>query len=180
LARASFDVSANGTLYALLQAYPQSDPKSKPDPVYLIVKYKDDGRLDSYFKIGEVPGKRVEPTSLAVFADGSFLVSGTTMEKTPDGTSWGVFSAIFDQMGAFRAPVTLLKLDTPAESNGSPVLRGAPSTTAQQKAAEKEKDSLKAIPLASSLHSFSSPDGNISFPGGRTLGCSIARWLRRA
>jgi hypothetical protein len=161
-ARASFDVGIDGTLYALLQAFPQSGSKSKSDPVYLIVKYKDDGGLDSYLRMGELPGnKRVQPTSLAVFADGSFLISGTTREKTPDGTSLGVFSAIFDQMGAFRAPVTLMKLDRPAESSGSPGLRGAPPTTAQQKAAENEKDSTKAIPLASSLHSFSSADGNI-------------------
>lgn len=93
LARASFDVGTDGTLYALLQAYPQSGSKSKSDPVYLIVKYKDDGRLDSYYAIGELPGKRVQPTSLAVFADGSFLISGTTREKTPDRTSLGVFSA---------------------------------------------------------------------------------------
>ncbi|MBV9760070.1 MAG: hypothetical protein JO340_05870 [Acidobacteriaceae bacterium] len=74
-ARASFDVGADGTLYALLQAYPQSDSKSRPDPVYLIVKYKDDGRVDSYFALGELPGKHIQPTSIAVFADRSFLIS---------------------------------------------------------------------------------------------------------
>lgn len=164
LARSSFDVAADGTLYALLQANPQSSgSKNKSDPVYvyLIVKYKDDGRLDSYFTLGEIPGKHIEPTSLAMFADGSSLVSGTTMEKTPDGNLLGVFSAIFDQNGAFRAPATLMKLGTPAESGGSPGPQGAAPTKVQQKAAEKEKQSLNAIPLASSLQSFSSTDGNI-------------------
>lgn len=161
LSRASFDVAANGTLYALLQAYPQSGSKSKSDPVYFIVKYKDDGQLDSYLTLGELPGKRIQPTSLALFADGSFLVSGTTIEKTLDGTSLGVFSAIFDQKGAFRAPVTLMRLDTPAESSGSPRLEGASTTTPQQNADEKEKLSRNAIPLASSLHSVSSSDGYI-------------------
>ena len=135
--------SAVTTLYALLQANPQADSQSdsetKSDPVYLLVKYKDDGRLDSYTTLGGVPGKRAQPASVAMFADGSSLVFGTTIEKTPEGTSLEVFSAIFDQSGAFRAPVTVLQLDTPA----------------------KEKHSTNTIALASSVHSVSSADGNI-------------------
>ena len=161
LARVSFDVGGSGTLYALLRGDPQPGPRSKPDPVYLIVKYKDDGRLDSYSAIGEVPSQHAQPTSLAVFADGNSLVSGTTAEKTPDGTSLGVFSAIFDRNGVFLAPVTLMKLNTPAESSGSPDLRGASPKTLQQEAVAKEKPSASAIPLASGLHSVSSSDGNI-------------------
>jgi hypothetical protein len=158
--RLSFHVGADGTLYALLRGN-QSGAESKSAPVYLIAKYKDDGSLDSYLKIGEVPGKDVAPSSFAVFADGnSSLVMGITIEKTPDGTSPGVFSAIFDRNGVFRAPVTLMKLDAPAESSGSRDLRGAPPRTVQQKAI-KEEDSINAVLLASSLNSVSSSDGNI-------------------
>lgn len=96
LTRLIFDVSADGTLYALLQAFPQSNSDSKPDPVYLIVKYKDDGQVDSYFALGEVPGKHIRPTSLAMFGADNSMVSGTTILKNPGGTSLGVFSAIFE------------------------------------------------------------------------------------
>ncbi len=121
LMRLSFDVSADGILYALLQAVPQSGSDSKPDPVYLIVKYKDDGQIDSYIAIREELGKQIRPTSLAMFGADNSLVSGTASQKTSDGiTSIGVFSAIFDRGGTFRAPVTLMKLATPAESGDSP------------------------------------------------------------
>jgi hypothetical protein len=161
LLRLSFDVSADGTLYELVMGTPRSAPGSKPDPVYLIVKYKDDGSMDSHFTVGEVPGKHTHPMSLAVFADGHSLVSGTTIEKTADKTSLGVFSAIFDQSGAFRAPVTLMKLAPPAESSASPSPRGAPPTAAPQPAPEKEENSADPITLASMLLSVSSSDGNI-------------------
>ena len=146
LTRLSFDVSgADGTLYALLQAFPQSGSDSKPDPVYLIVKYKDDGQVDSYFPLGEVPGKHIRPTSLAMFGADNSLVSGTTFLKSPEGTSLGVFSAIFDRGGAFRAPVALMKLNTPAKSSASP----------------NSPEHGNAVSLASSLRSFGSSDGNI-------------------
>ncbi|MGB9446807.1 MAG: hypothetical protein WBR26_17530, partial [Candidatus Acidiferrum sp.] len=108
LARLSFDVSADGSLYALLQAIPQTGAERKSDPAYLIVKYKDDGNVDSYVVVGEIPGERIHPTSLAMFGAGNSLVSGTTVQKTAEGTtSLGVFSAMFDRGGTFRAPVTL-------------------------------------------------------------------------
>jgi hypothetical protein len=136
---------ADGTLYALLQAFPQSGSDSKPDPVYLIVKYKDDGQVDSYFALGEVPGKHIRPTSLATFGADNSLVSGTTLLKNPEGTSLGVFSAIFDRGGTFRAPVTLMKLDTPAKSGALP----------------NSPDQRNAVSLASSLEEVSSSDGSI-------------------
>jgi hypothetical protein len=147
LARVSFDVSADGTLYALLQAYPQpSGSDSKPDPVYLIVKYKDDGEMDSYFALGEMPGKRIDPTSLAMFGADISLVSGTTIQKNPEGTSQGLFSAIFDRGGTFRARVELLKIATPAKSGDSP---------------DSAPDNGNAVSLASSIESVGSSDGNI-------------------
>lgn len=143
LSRVSFDVSADGTLYALLQASPQSGPDSKPDPVYLVVKYKDDGQVDSYFTLGEVPGKHIRPTSLAMFGADNSMVSGTTFQKTSEGaTSLGVFSAIFDRSGTFRAPVTFMKLAAPADSSD-------PSG---------RNDSNTPVSLASSLLNVSSSD----------------------
>jgi hypothetical protein len=145
LARLSFDVSADGTLYALLQAYPQLGSDSKPDAAYLIVKYKDDGQVDSYFALGDTPGKRIHPTMLSMFGADNSLVSGTTSVKNPEGTSSGVFSAIFDRGGTFRAPVTIMKLATPTKSSAS----------------TNQSERANAVSLASSLESFSSSDGNI-------------------
>jgi hypothetical protein len=157
LARASFDVSADGTLYALFQAMPQSGSDSKPDPVYLIVKYKDDGQVDSYFPLGDVPGKQMQPTSIAMFGADNALVSGTTLLKNPGGTSLGVFSATFDRGGTFRAPVTLMKLDAPAKSSAS-----------SKSPDPNSPDHGDAISLASSLYSFSASDGNVYvLQGGR-------------
>lgn len=154
LLRSSFDVGADGTLYALLQANPQSALKSKSDHpvyVYLIVKYKDDGSMDSYFPLAEVPGKRFHPMTLAMFTNGNSLVSGDYREDIPIGTSLELFSAIFDQSGAFRAPVTLMRLAPSTESSAPPSAQGSVP------AAERQG----AIQLASSLRSVSSPDGNI-------------------
>lgn len=161
LLRLSFDVSSDGTLYTLVRGTPQSRPGSKPDPVYLIVKYKDDGSVDSRFEIGDVPGKHIRPTSLAVFADGYSLVSGTTIEKTPGGALMGVFSATFDRSGVFRAPVTLMKPATPVGPSASSSQLGIAPSSAPQRAAEKEKDSPDPVTLASALLSVNSSDGNI-------------------
>lgn len=158
LARASFDVSADGTLYALFQAAPQSGSDSKSDPVYLIVKYKDDGQVDSYFPLGDVPGKQIQPTSIAMFGADNSLVSGITLLKNPGGTSPGVFSATFDRGGTFRAPVTLMKLDTRGKSSASP-----------KSPDPNSRDHGGAVSLASSLLSFSASDGNVYVLQGNRL-----------
>lgn len=90
-------------------------------------------------------------------------MSGTTIEKTPDGDSPGVFSAVFERTGAFRSPVTIIKLDTAIESSGPPNTRSAPAQTVHQRTVVNDPQSTSAISLASSMHSVSSPDGNIYF-----------------
>jgi hypothetical protein len=150
LSRASFDVDTNGTLYALLQASPRSGSDSDTKYVSLIVKYKEDGSIDSYYPLAELPDKKVHPTSLTMFADGNSLVSGTIREKDAPASSLGVFSAIFNQTGAYRAPVTLVKPATSTESG---------SMSSKDPAATPER--RDSISLASSLLTFGSPDGNI-------------------
>ncbi len=146
LSRVDYDVSADGTLYELVQAYPKSGSDKKPEPVHMVVKYKDDGQLDSYFILGEVPGKHFRPTSIDMFGAENSLVSGITIQKTPEGAQLlGVFSAVFDRSGTFRNSVTLTGLATPTESSTAP----------------SSKDSSDLLSLASSLLGVSSPDGNI-------------------
>ena len=152
LARISFDVAADGTLYELLRAHPQSrsPSDSKAKYAYLIVKFKEDGTLDTYFSLGEVRGQQVRPRSLAVFADGNSLVFGTSNEKgAHDDPSEG-FAAILDATGRFRAPVTLYE----------------PATADASKASAEAKGPL-ARELTSSQLSFGSPNGNsYVFRGG--------------
>jgi hypothetical protein len=109
------------------------------------VKYKDDGQVDSYFPLGDVPGKHILPTALNMFGGDNSLVSGTTFQKNPKQVSLGVFSAIFDRGGTFRVPVTLMKVATSADSSASP----------------SPKDSDSPVSLVSSLLSVSSSDNKI-------------------
>ena len=140
IARVSFDVSADGTLYSLLQAYPQLG-SDKSERVYLVAKYKNDGQVDSSFTIGDIPGKHIRPIVLSMFGADDSLVSGTTTPKD-SGTPLGVFSAIFDRGGRFRAPISIMKFDPPKSESESP-------------------NQKNAISLASSVLSVSSADGNI-------------------
>lgn len=157
LVRQSFSVGADARLYALFRAS-TSGSESKPADVYLVVKYKDDGQLDSFTRIGDMLGKSIRPSSLIVFTDGQFLISGTTSEKSADGTLLGVFSAIFDRSGVFRAPVSLMKPETPAatEPAGQP---GVTSSTSKNKQSQSQKQNTSPVALASALHSFTSADG---------------------
>jgi hypothetical protein len=158
LARIGFDVSADGTLYALFQGIPRSLSGNKPKPVYLIAKYNDDGTLDSIFKTGDVPGKDFQPASLTVFADGDFLISGTTVPPPP--APLGVFSAVFDRAGSFMMPVKLLNSIPRGKSAGSGAHASSPHTAAQQYSAEMYKEDTNAVSLESATLSFGSQDGN--------------------
>ncbi|HEY1808136.1 MAG TPA: hypothetical protein VGG42_06205 [Acidobacteriaceae bacterium] len=159
--RAGFDVAPDGILYGLWQARPQSASPTDAVAQYVdfIVKYKDDGAVDRFFPLAELAGSHFHPTSLVMFADGNSLVSGTTRDKAPGPASPGVFSAIFDPTGALRAPVTLMKLAASAEAGKSP---GPPISAIAA-------DSQDAVSLASSVLSFSSPDGNVYLLHGDRL-----------
>jgi hypothetical protein len=137
LSRASFDVDTHGTLYVLLQAHPHPEAESDVKFAYLIVKYKEDGSVDSYYPLAELPGRKIQPTSLTMFADGNSLVSGTFRGKAAPSSAPGAFSAIFNQTGAYRGQVTIVSPADPGPGR---------------------QDSLSS---ASSLLTFGSPDGNI-------------------
>jgi len=149
LSRSSFDVDANGTLYVLYQAHSKKAGESNAHFVYLIVKYKDDGSVDSHFTLSQPPDKVVQPTSLTMFADGNFLMSGSFRANDSPASKVGVFSAIFDQTGALRAPVTMVK-SAGSESNASLKSSGGN--------APKDESPTPAI-LSSSFLTFGAPNG---------------------
>jgi hypothetical protein len=109
--RLDFDVGPGGRVYALFAALEKGN--EKPQPVYLVARYKDDGTVDSPVKLGNAPQGRIQPARLAVFRDGNLLVSGTF----PDGRELRAFTALMDRTGTFVSEIRLAhdaKLVSPA------------------------------------------------------------------
>lgn len=165
--RSSLDVRADGTLFALLSTARKSGSESKPEPVDLMVEYKDDGTVDSQFEVGNKPGEHIQPLRMAAFADGNFLLSGTTVGQNQLGT----FAGIFDRHGAFVAPLQLAHaVVQERERSGSTgrvptepeLTRKSEGTAAKQTAAaELQTEAENPVSLESSTRSVSSRDGNI-------------------
>jgi hypothetical protein len=81
--RVAFNVGPWGELYALYKAYRQAHQLSAFVPSDLvIVKFDDDGSVDSRVKLTGLPSGRLTPTDFDVFADGSFLVTGDLDNST--------------------------------------------------------------------------------------------------
>lgn len=159
LASLGFAVSPRGTMYALAGTI-RSELNDKPKPAFFIVKYHDDGTVDSYVMVGEEPGKRIQPLRMAVFGDGNFLLSGTTV--LDDGL--GTFSGIFGRQGTFITPLKL----------GEALVHGGPvdaSALAESRAESKppepsrekrlEAEGKNPVGLESSTLSFGLQDGNV-------------------
>jgi len=75
--RTGFDVSADGTLYALLTGIDTTSTDKKSRYAFFVARYKDDGSLDSYVRMGDAPNGRVQPWRLSAFKNGNVLVTGT-------------------------------------------------------------------------------------------------------
>ncbi len=136
--RFDFDVGPGGEVYALLNALERSEDKDEARPAFLIVKYKDDGTMDSFFKTGNAPGGHIQPLRFAVFRDGSFLVTGTAVE----GERFRTFTALLDRAGTFVTGIGL------AHDVGSIALgtsSGDASHDGRQKAASREGVSRRQV-----------------------------------
>lgn len=135
--RYDFDVDGRGKVYALLSAWNEPDQKDKPSGAYLIVKYKDDGTMDSFTKIRDVPGEHLQPLRFVAFPDGNFLLSGTN----PGERGLVMFTAVFDRGGAFVTDVKVPEdadIVTPKAATGS-----ADETTGQEAASSGRASSLR-------------------------------------
>ncbi len=164
--RHSFDVRADGTLFALLRTARNSGSESKRELASLIVEYNDDGTVASYFSVGDVHGRRVQPLSMSAFADGNFLLTGTMLGDQQLGT----FTGIFDRQGTFIAPLELRHVSVgESEPPGTEPAPAKPEQTKQPEGgAEKQKpgeefESMANNPvsLESSTLSVSSADDSV-------------------
>jgi len=104
--RVSFYADPRGTLYTLvLAAQHLPEPGHPAVPDSLIVKYDDDGTIDSVVRLKPPAGVRFDPRRFAAFLDGSFLVTG--LDRSDDRKTMRPFTAIFDRSGAFVTELTL-------------------------------------------------------------------------
>ena len=121
--RPGFYVGPRGSVYALIQAFkhPLAYHKGPNIPSILVVKYHDDGTVDSVTKLEPPPEFQPEPWAVAAFQDGSFLLTGYLVSGTP-GVSKNLmptkpFTWVFYPSGAFEAPLALADDIHPPDKN---------------------------------------------------------------
>jgi hypothetical protein len=177
LRRIEFDVDGRGNVYALFDASIKED-QDKPRSDYLIVKYKDDGTMDSFAKIRGFPDRDflfpIQPIRLAAFPDGNFLVSGTTLG--PRGL--GAFTAVFDRGGTFVTdvkvphdvePVPFKEVpDSSAQTSGQEAASAEPSGGSQKgegeghsQSARRRRSTADPTTVLSGGFAITAPDGNL-------------------
>ena len=160
--RSDFDVSADGRVYSLLEGLDASAAKDQA-PSAFIAKYKDDGTLDTYFKLGNAPEGRIYPHRFAMFRGGNALITGTVVTEG----RLRPFTAVLDPAGSF---VTYVKVQPPApkaegraaparSAEGEASRAGSTSEAGSQEAEHSEADA--AVILSSSSFIVSASDGNV-------------------
>ncbi len=116
LLRTDFSVDPHGTAYALFDAYDGSDVRGRKLLGHLIVRYKDDGTMDSFEKLADFSRQHIVPAHFAIFGDGNFMVTGTLWG--PD--SVGPFTALFNRAGNFVSTIRISH-DVETTSTAQPV-----------------------------------------------------------
>jgi len=163
--RGSFDVRADGTLYALVLATARSGAGGKARRVSFIVKYNEDGTVDSRIRVGGENGTRIQPLRIAAFGDGDFLLSGTTAltrGEIAKGARLRTFAGIFGRAGTFLSPIKLMEPTVPAKPSPPPRANAsAPGVETHSYAAEMASEDENAVSLGSHTLSVSSADGNV-------------------
>ncbi|PYU94618.1 MAG: hypothetical protein DMG25_06175 [Acidobacteria bacterium] len=117
--RPSFYVAPRGNMYGLVVAYPHErgyEGSNWPDS--MIVKYKDDGTVDSITKLEPPAGEHVSLWSFAAFPDGNFLVTGAVL--SPNYMPTEPLTGIFDRSGAFVGPIELPHDVRPQNAESAP------------------------------------------------------------
>lgn len=130
-----FSVDQGGEVYRLYQAQPASLPyRGFLSLRYVVVKFNEDGSVDSAVRLQNPPHSMLDVTSFVAFADGNLLATGILspapasesdeagtpytprlkiVHHTPSG--YGPFTGIFDSSGRFVQQLTL-----PGDVNSHP------------------------------------------------------------
>jgi hypothetical protein len=158
-----FYVTPRGGVYLLLEGFKHGpDYKEGPNwPHSLVVKYKDDGSVDSVTTLELPAGTHLQASRLAVFGDGNLLVTGVQVSG-PRRQPVGPLTAVFDRDGNYVSPVALDKDVWAPRAPGAGSAEAPPSTP--QGSPDTSKAGLaKATAMLALTSSFmlGSPDGNI-------------------
>lgn len=142
--RVSYNVDPQGKLYVLIRAFREPPGKAKHVlPDYAVLRYNDDGSLDTTVKLDSIPGRIFTPFRFAVFSNGWLLVSGPS--RLAETGADEPIAAVFNSFGKF-----ISELDKPlgtASSSASPAASRLPSA-------------LPSSAIAASSMT-GSPDGNV-------------------
>ncbi len=104
--RLDWDVTPWGTVYALLSCHRSSlQPRELPD--FLIVRFKDDGSVDSVTKVEQPKEGSIWLEHFAVFAHGGFLITGTMTKDPAHPESPRPFTGVYRENGQLLREVEL-------------------------------------------------------------------------
>jgi hypothetical protein len=157
--RADFEVSADGTLYSLLEGLDAVAKEEDSTPSFFVAKYHDDGSLDSYFKLRDTGERHLQPSRLAMFRNGNVLVTGTAVNERK---ALQPFIAVFDTDGTFVREVKISDLSKAlVKSPDSPGPTGDRESATRPTAEQETSESGRAVALSSSNLMVGAPDGYV-------------------
>ncbi len=118
-----FYVSPRGDVYALVEVCRrQAGCTGDHFPGDVIVKYNDDGTVDSVIRLKLPDGVHILARKFAAFLDGNFLVTGFTLGGPPHYLVSKPFTGIFDRGGGYVGPLVLPNDVTPPKHMPPPTL----------------------------------------------------------
>ncbi len=116
-----FYVGPRGDVYALVEACRQAGCRAPHFPGDVIVKYNDDGTVDSVIKLKLPAGVHILAFRFAAFLDGNFLVTGSVLGGPPHYLISKPFTGIFDRGGGYVGPLVLPNDVTPPKQMPPPM-----------------------------------------------------------
>jgi hypothetical protein len=109
-----FYVTPRGDVYPMAEARPRKSSGAGSNfPVNVIIKYKDDGTVDSIIKLRPPTGVHFLAHKFAAFLDGRVLVTGLRVGGPPPYLPLGPFTGVFDRDGGYIGPLALPNDVTP-------------------------------------------------------------------
>ncbi len=117
-----FYVSPRGDVYALVEVCRrQAGCTGDHFPGDVIVKYNDDGTVDSVIRLKPPDGVHILARKFAAFLDGNFLVTGFALGGPPHYLVSKPFTGIFDRGGGYVGPLVLPNDVTPPKHMPPPI-----------------------------------------------------------